>query len=405
MAFDPAAATAAYLAAVPPEAQAKAVAYTQGGHWLLLLGALVGIAAALIVLKLGVLRKLQAKLERNRPRPLLVAFVLSVVYFLLTTLITLPWAIYADWWRERAYGLTSQPFGGWLGEGLIEAAIGAVVTGVFFVALYWMIRRAPRLWPVWAGVLTSAFTLFLLFLAPIFIEPIFNRYQEAPAGPVRQMVVEMGQQVGVPTDKIYVYDGSKQSNRYTANVSGLFGTARVAMSDVMFKKGADLAEVRGVVGHEMGHYTRVHIPVLVAAFGILVAIGAFLVQWLFPRVQRLLREESIAGVADPAGLPILMIIAAVLGLLATPVLNSLNRVIETDADNFSLSHFNEPDGLAKALVKTSEYRAATPGALEETIFYSHPSVGWRVRNAMNWKAKRLNEGKAPASSSPAASAG
>ena len=114
------------------------------------------------------------------------------------------------------------------------------------------------------------------------------------------------------------------------------------MSDVMFKKGADLAEVRGVVGHEMGHYTRGHILILVTAFGVLVAIAAFLVQWLFPRVQRLLREESIAGVADPAGLPILMIIAGVLGLLATPALNSITRLTETDADNFSLTHSTSP---------------------------------------------------------------
>ena len=119
MAFDPAAATAAYLASVPPEAQAKAVAYTQGGHWILLWGALVAIVAALIILKLGVLRKVQAKLERNKPRPLLTAFVLSLVFIALSALLTLPWDIYAEWARETSYGLTSQPLAGWLVERLI----------------------------------------------------------------------------------------------------------------------------------------------------------------------------------------------------------------------------------------------------------------------------------------------
>lgn len=399
MAFDPAAATAAYLAALPPEAHAKATAYTQGGHWVLLFGAIVGVVVALIVLKLGVLRKTQAKLERRRPRPLLTAFVLSLIFIALSFVIGLPWDVYSGWWRETSYGLSSQPFGGWFVEHLISFAISLVFTALFIAAVYWLIRKAPRLWPVWMGVLTSAFFLLALFIAPIFIEPIFNKYVEAPQGPVRDMVVQMGKQVGVPTDKIYVYNGSKQSNRYTANVSGLFGTARVAMSDVMFAKGADMAEVKGVVGHEMGHYKRAHILLIVAAFGVLAAIGGFLIQWLFPRVQVWLREESIAGVADPAGLPILVIIFTVLGLLATPLTNSIVRTSESDADNYSLKNFNEPDGLAKALVKTIEYRAATPGKLEEVIFYDHPSVGWRVRNAMNWKAAHM-EGDVSPSPSP-----
>ena len=85
------------------------------------------------------------------------------------------------------------------------------------------------------------------------------------------------------SDTIYVYDGSKQSNRYTANVSGLGGTARVAMSDVVFKKHADVAEVRGVVGHEMGHYAHLHVLWLTAVFSLMAAIGFFLVDRLFRR--------------------------------------------------------------------------------------------------------------------------
>jgi STE24 endopeptidase len=115
-------------------------------------------------------------------------------------------------------------------------------------------------------------------------------------------------------------------------------------------------------------------------------LGFFLVDRLFPLAVRLLGARGVEGVADPAGLPVLFAILSVLSLLATPVTNTLIRTMEADADNFSLQRVNEPDGLAKALVKTIEYRAATPGKLEEIIFYDHPSVGWRVRNAMDWKA-------------------
>jgi STE24 endopeptidase len=92
---------------------------------------------------------------------------------------------------------------------------------------------------------------------------------------------------------------------------------------------------------------------------------------------------------------VLAAIGAVIGLLLTPVTNTMIRLIEQDADQFSLTHANEPDGLSKALIKTAEYRAPSPSAIEEIIFYDHPSVENRIRMAMEWKATH------PASAPPA----
>jgi STE24 endopeptidase len=228
----------------------------------------------------------------------------------------------------------------------------------------------------------------MMVLAPLVIEPLFNTYKPAPPGPMRDEIVAMARQVGVPSDKIYIYNGSKQSNRYTANVAGLFGTARVAMSDVMFARDADLAEVRGVVGHEMGHYVRGHILFYALAYGVLSLVVFLLVDRLFARVAGLLGAAGVKGLSDPAGLPVVGVIFTILFLLATPLTSSVSRIGEADADRFSLEHFNEPDGLAKALVKTIEYRAATPSRLEEIVFYDHPAVGARIRRAMDWKAAR-----------------
>jgi STE24 endopeptidase len=391
--FDPATATAAYLAQLPPEAHAKAQAYTQGGHWLLLWGALVAVVAAWLVLRSGVLVRLRDSLEAKRPRPWAVAFAVLAVDAMIEAVLTLPWNIYSDWWREKAYGLTSQPLGGWLGEWGLTAAISIPVTVLLVALLYWLMRRAPRLWWVFGGVVVAAFFLIVMVLAPVFIQPLFNDYKEAPPGPVRDAIVAMAKANGVPSDKIYIYDGSKQSNRYTANVSGLGGTARIAMSDVMFAKGADLAEVKGVVGHEMGHYVEQHALRIAVLYGALALAGFFLVDRLFPWVARTVGARGVRGLADPAGFPVIGIILAVLGLLGTPIFNSIIRTAETDADRFSLVHVNEPDGLAKALVKTIEYRAATPSKLEEVLFYDHPAVGNRVRMAMDWKAAHPKSGR------------
>ena len=404
MSIDPAAETARWLATISPEDLERAVAYTRGGHWLLLWGAIISIAVAWIIIRTGILSGIRNRLERRRKRPKLVSLVVGVVYLLLSFVLTLPWAIYESWWRETQYGLTSQPLVGWLSEAALSTAISTLFTGLLIVGLYFIIRRARRLWWAWGAGLTAVAVILGLLVSPILIEPLFNDYTPAPNGAMRDAVVELANATGTPDDKIYIYDGSKQSDRYTANVSGLFGSARVAMSDVMFAKGADLAEVRGVVGHEMGHYVHMHSLWMTGVLILLAGLVFWLIDRLFPLAKRLLGANRVGDISDPAGLPVLAAIAAVIGLLLTPVTNTMIRVIEQDADQFSLIHANEPDGLAKALIKTAEYRAPSPSAIEEILFYDHPSVENRIRMAMEWKATHPANPPVAVAVAPAAAA-
>ncbi|QYE33616.1 M48 family metalloprotease (plasmid) [Polymorphobacter sp. PAMC 29334] len=376
------------MATLSPAAHAQATAYTQGGHWILLWGWLITVAAAWLILQSGILVGVRNRIEKIRSRPNLTVFCCVVVFLLLDWLLELPWSIYAAWWREGQYGLTKQSFNGWFDENVMSLAISAVVSALIGLAVYALIRRAPRWWWAWSGGVIVAALAVLMILGPVVIEPLFNTYTPAPPGPTRDAVVALAKVSAVPSDKIFVYNGSKQSERYTANVSGLFGSARVAMSDTMFAQGADLAEVRGVVGHEMGHYARGHIFWSVLVLGLLAVVALWLVSKMFPVVlARIAGKPQIAGIADPAGLPIMMALVATLGLLATPLTNTLTRLQESDADHFSFEHAHEPDGLSKALVKTIAYRASSPSWLEETIFYDHPSVERRVHRAMVWKAE------------------
>lgn len=384
--FDPAAATAQWLATLSPQETARAIAYTHGSHWLILWSFLVSALVAWIIVRTGLLVAIRSRTELRRRRPVLASFIVAAVYSAMSWALTLPWSIYQGWWREKQYGLTSQALGGWLGEAVIGAAISVVATSLLLVAIYALIRRARRFWWAWAAGVTAAFIVIGLVLAPLLIEPIFNTYTPAPDGPVRDAVVTLAKQTGTPSDKIFIYDGSKQSDRYTANVSGLFGTARVAMSDTMFKQGADLAEVRGVVGHEMGHYVRAHILWTVGILVVLSVLAFWLTDRLYPVAHRLLRADRVGDISDPAGLPVLALVLAFLGVLGTPVFATMTRTMEEDADHFSLVHANEPDGLSKALIKTAEYRAPSPSAIEEFLFYDHPSVENRIRRAMEWKA-------------------
>ena len=381
MTLDPQSAAAAYVDSLGPEVLARAAAYTAGNHWLLLWGLVVTAAWVWLVVRWGVLERLSQRLATRSPN--LRAFIVATVCLLLAFVLTLPWDLYAEWWRERSYGRTSQPLGDYLLQSAIAIVIFSVLAGLFFVGVYALIRRAERRWWLWSGGLTAAALAAFLLVAPVFIQPIFNDFRPVPEGEVRDALAAMAREAGVPADRIFVYDGSRQSNNFTANVSGIAGSARIAISDVAFK-GASLDEVKAVTAHEAGHYVLKHVWRTVLVLATLAIVLFFLADRLYPRVARAF--GSSAPLHDPAGLPVVLFMVSAFGLLAQPVTNGLTRIGEIEADRYSLETVNLPDALASALVRTAEYRDPRPHWLQEWLFYTHPSVERRVRMAMEWKA-------------------
>jgi len=375
------AATARYIDGLGPAALQKAHDYTVGKEWMLLWALVVTAVVTWLIVRSGLLDKVADKVG-NRWRGLQ-AFVVSLALLLASAILTLPWTLYDSYFREKAYGRTSQPLGDFLGQLTLSTAINALLAALFLVGVYWLIRRTGQRWWLWSGALTAAALTVVILLAPIFIEPLFNKYEPVPPGQVRDAVVSMAQRAGIPPERVFMFNGSRQSNNFTANAGGVGNTARVAISDVAIGK-ASLDEVRAVTGHEIGHYVLKH-----TWYGILFySVAAIVLFWiagrLFPRFARAF--GSNARIDDPRGAPVLLFMVSFFGLLTLPIFNTFGRTIETQADAYSLQTENRPDGLSSALVKTAEYRYPRPGELEEIVFYDHPSVERRVRTAMEWKA-------------------
>ena len=375
------AATARYIDSLGPAALQKAHDYTVGKEWMLLWGLVVAAIVTWLIVRSGLLDGLARKIADRRKN--LRAFVVSLVFFLVSAVLTLPWTIYEYYFREKGYGRTSQPLGDFLGQLGLSTLITSVITAVFMIGVYWLIRRAGKRWWIWSGVLSAIVLAFLMLLSPVLFEPLFNKYEPVPPGPVRDAVVSMAQRAGIPPDKVYMYNGSRQSNNFTANAGGVGSTARVAISDVAFKN-ASLDEVRAVTGHEIGHYVLKHSWWGILVFSIIAVMLFWLADRLFPRFARVFGTNAALG--DPRGIPVLIFLVSLFGLLATPFLNTFARTIETQADLYSLETENRPDALASALVKTAEYRYPRPTGVEEFLFYDHPSVERRVRAALEWKA-------------------
>jgi len=370
-----------------PEALAKAAAYTTGNHWLLLLNVVVSLLVALVMVRLRLLDRIADRFAD--PQRFRAIFIVSAAFLLISTLIALPWTIYTDWYRERSYDLSSQPLGDFLSQMAISESLGMVLGGLFLAGVYGLIRRTGARWWLWSGGFAGIVTLLALLAGPPLIEPLFNDYKPVPPGEVRTALEEIADDVGIPKDRIFMYDGSRQSDRFTANVSGIGPSARIAIADVALKE-ASLAEVRAVTGHEAGHYKLGHVWRYAVIFPLLAMAFFWLLDRLFAPTARALGSDARLG--EPRGLPVFAVVGSVLGLLITPLTNTLTRVGETESDQYSLETVNEPDALATALVKTAEYRYPRPSALQEALFYTHPSVEKRALMAMEWKAAHPKEG-------------
>jgi STE24 endopeptidase len=389
--FDPETATRAYLATLEGTARERSDNYFEGGYWLGLWGTLVGVICYWLMLRLGWSARWSGWASRVTSRRWLQPALYSLPFGIVGALLTLPWTIYASFLRERQYGLMNQDFPAWAAEQGIALLVGLVTTAIFFMVIFALIRRAPRSWWAWASGASALMMALMVMVAPVFITPLFNKYTPMAAGPMRDNILAMANREGIPADDIYVFDASKQTKRISANVSGLGPTIRISLNDNLLNRSSPEG-VMAVMGHEMGHYKLGHIASFLLFFTSMIFGLMFLSWWATPRLLARYGERwGVHEASDPAVAPLFSIIISLVLLLLTPLLNTVVRINESKADAFGLDAARQPDGFAMTAMQLSEYRKLEPSALEEALFFDHPSGRTRVRMAMEWKAKHLAE--------------
>ncbi|MEH6702792.1 M48 family metallopeptidase [Parasphingorhabdus sp.] len=388
-AFDVEQASRAYIDTLQGADLEKSNSYFEGGYWLILWGALVGILVDFLILQSRLSARFRDWAERVTSRKWLQPALYTFPYVIAGFLITLPWTIYTAFFREQQYGLMSQDFGSWFGEQVIGLAISLVIFPLLIMAIFAVIRRAPKTWWLWGTGVITIFLFIGMMLGPVFISPLFNDYNDMEAGPMRDKIVAMAAEYDIPAENIYVFDQSKQHKRISANVSGLGPTIRISLNDNLLER-TDPEEVAAVMGHELGHYVLGHTWRSIFILALIMAVGLFITARFAPRlIERHGEKWGVRSISDPAAIPVFSIILILYFLAATPAFNTLIRVNESDADQFGLDTAKEPDGFAKVAMRLSEYRKIEPGPVEEMLFFDHPSGATRVRMSMQWKADHV----------------
>jgi len=390
--FDPAEATKAWLDTVPAEKRAKSDAYFEGGYWLILWNFLAGAAIAIFLLASKWSARLRDFAERATNSKSIQVAIYAVGYVLIVAVLSFPLAFYQLFLREHQYGFATQTFGPWFVEQLVGLVVALIASSIALAVFYWVFRHAPNSWWIWGTLVAVVLSFIGNFIAPIYVEPLFNTYRPLTDAKIRDPILAMAQANQIPVTQVFEVDASRQTTRVSANVSGMLGTTRIALNDNLLKQ-CTLPEIRAVMAHEMGHYVLNHGAKLTIYFGVFALFGFGVANVAFDwAVRRWGQRWDVRGIADPAGFPLLMLIFLTFAFLTTPVLNSITRVTEREADQFGINASREPDGAAKVALRLGAYRKLDPTPLEEFIFFDHPSGRARIQMAMDWKAAHLPAG-------------
>ena len=338
-------------------------------------------AGTLTLLTVRPPRRIRRALERGKARPILAAAGAGAAFAVLLVVIQLPVAIPAEQ-RSRDYGLSTQTWGGWTVDLLKSTAIAMVITALGAMLLMGMIRRFPRSWFALAAVAVVVLSAVFVFFSPVLLDPIFNKFEPLPNGPVRTEVLSLARRAGVDVGQVYRVDASRRTTGANAYVNGLGHTKRVVLYDTLLKDfPAD--QVRSVVAHELGHVKHSDVPRGLLWLAIVAPAGTFLVQRL---TERLAPEARLGRGAGPVVLPAAALSIALVSFVLNIPGNAMSRQIEASADAYSLKLDGDPAAMIGLERRLATQNLADPDPPDwlQLLFGTHPKTVERIGYALTW---------------------
>jgi STE24 endopeptidase len=379
-----------------PEPSAKALRYYRSGNVLWMVNVAWGLGLPALWLFSGSAARLRAWAERRLPmgrRWPLVLVLFFAVYTLVNFALSLPLDYYEGFVRQHAYGLSTQTLGKWLSDALKSLALGIAGGAVTLWLPYLLLRRSPRRWWLYSGLAAAPFLFFVLLVAPIWIEPLFNRF-----GPMRDQALEhriamLAARAGIPGSRIFEVDKSVDTTAVNAYVDGFLGTERIVLWDTLLAK-LSPPQVVFVVGHEMGHYVLGHAWQGIAFYSVLIVAALYVVHRTAGRLLGRWRQRfGFGDLADPASLPLLELLLSAVLLVLSPAALGFSRHLEHEADRFGLELTRDNRAAATAFIQLQQSNLSIPrpGQWYKLLRSSHPPLGERIDFCNRYRPWDLGE--------------
>jgi STE24 endopeptidase len=297
------------------------------------------------------------------------AAVWAVVVLAAAGVACMPLDVWRGFVRERRFGLSTQTLGGWLADWAKGGAIELVLAAAVWTVAVGLGRALPRWWPLPAAAGLALLVLFLSFVAPIVLEPLFNRFRPLEDERLATELRELADHAGVPVRDVLVADASRRTTRTNAYVSGLGPTRRVVVWDTLLADASE-RELKLVVAHELGHRRERHV-----LKGTLLAMAG--------AVAAVLLLRAAIGTPQASDFPFAALLFTGLELAVLAPLAWISRRWERDADRWSLELTGDRDAFVGAHVALARKNLSdlSPPRLAYLLLFTHPTPPERIARA------------------------
>src|SRR5262249_16533532 len=379
---------------LPPDKLAKATALYKLRGKLRIVDSIYGFVILLGLLYLGVAARFRDIAEASGKNRFVPALIFVALLLITTTALQLPLDAYQHR-ISREYGLSVQGWGSWFGDLLKGMLVGLIIFTLAAWGMTTLIRKSPRRWWFYTWLCAVPFVIFLIFISPLVIDPLFNDFE--PLDKSNPELVTAIQRVTqrdgleIPRERMFLMKASEKVTTLNAYVTGFGPSKRVVVWDTTIQK-ASTPETLFVFGHEMGHYVLNHIVIGIAGTAVGLFIGFYLLyrigNWAFARFQQ---RWHMRELSDWAALVMLVLIFSIMGTLSAPIGNGFSRQLEHNADVYGLEvthsiNPNPQENAAHAFQVLGELALSYPNPSDLVVFWyaDHPPIRDRVRFAHSY---------------------
>ncbi len=331
-----------------------------------------------------------------------------LAYFLVLMLayqvLTVPLGYFGGFVLSHRYGLSTMSFKGWLLDLCKGLVLGLVFEAIVVELVYMLLATQPQLWWLEVAFILLLFTVVMANLAPVLLLPMFYKFSPLPEGELTQRLLALAARAKTRVRGVFSMQMSSKTTAANAALMGLGNTRRIVLGDTLLDRYTP-DEIEVVLAHELGHHVHHDIWKLIISQSALMLGGLYLVNlalhWAVDS------QHYYQNLADPATIPVLLVLTGLFGLIVMPLSNCLSRAIEYQADEYALRSTRLVGPFRSAMSRLANQNLADvePAPVIEFLFHDHPAIGKRLKHAQDFAQRyALNasinaESLAPTSSS------
>ena len=333
----------------------------------------------LFILLLGLSRWFE-KIAKSQTRWTLLqnaAYLFLLSLFLYLMLFPMDYYRYA---LSKKYGISTQDFSSWMRDGVIDYWINFGMTVVIVSVLYWLIRKSAKRWWFYAWLLTIPFSIFVMFIQPVVIDPLYNDFYPLKNKELEEKILTLAEQANIPSEHVFEVNMAEKTNALNAYVTGIGSNSRIVLWDTTLNRLTD-NEILFIMAHEMGHYVERHIYIGIAGYLLLTLVGLWLtakiMTWMIRSYGSIIKINKIT---DIRSYPLFLLITSVLLFASSPLSNAVSRYQETRADEYAIALTGQNEAAVTAFQKLtiSSLSEVNPPLLVKWFRYSHPTMLERI---------------------------